>query len=561
MERTQTVEETEYVSTTIVETLTVPTSFFVTVTVSETIVTTQLTTEFSTIVSTHISSVPVTITREGPEVTVPGPGETVTLEPPPVTITEVSECPAPTNDISAAEQAPLDPNSDLTWGCGPGYLCSPPKPQGCNFWADSPLDSFVCAPEDCIRAPPYYQVSWPENETDWYPPTEGYFHLDPRAFGLSFDIFEPPEEVVKTIHGKETTIFTGNYESQTDLTHFPLPSSSAGEGDYHERRDVVMRYAIKERSLWKRDDTVYPSVCYAQCQNAYSESLKTGKSDELCEAGSLFLRSLGACTACVAEYDDETPSSERTYLEDKFKQFSNFCSGSDAEPTNGGGDDDDDDDDDDGPQSQVTTTSDEEVSTQSQAPGNTETSAVPITSETETTSEGSASETGGASPSPSETAGDDDGDDEDSAGPTPTSGAGGGGGSDGDEDDDEGSNDDSDDGNTDGGSNEGSNGGADDDNSDDSGDSDDSDGSSGDGDSPGSGGSGVDSGSDGDSGSSGTGGDSTDDGSGAGGSSPDGTSDDDPDASPTAAQAAAVSHVPGHMAAMLPLLGGLFFLL
>ena len=539
VERTRTVEETQFVPTTIVETLTIPTSFFVTVTISETIVTTQLTTQFSTVVSTRISSVPVTITHEGEPVTVSAPAST---------LTEVSACPAPTAGVGGGTEAPLDPKSDLTWGCSPGYICSPPKPDGCNFWAGSPADSYVCAPENCVRAPPYYFVDWAENTTDWYPPSEDYYHLDPRAFGLSFDIFEPPEELVTVIHGKPTTLWTGNYASQTDLTHYPLPSDVPYEGSAARKRNI----RIAPRRLSKRDNSVYPSVCYSACQNAVSESLHTGKGDNLCKAGSKFLEGVAACTACVAKYDEETPSSDRTYVEDEFEQFINFCSGSDASPTQG------DDDDGDGPASQVT---DPEVSTRSQDTGNTRTDAQPITSTPSSDASSDASsggqatptETEGsspASPTPSETGGNDDGEASSSADSPSASASSSSILGDPDDEDDDGPIESADP--VGGGSGSDSSSGA---------------GGSGSGpdptSSPGSGGSGGD-GDDGDS--SGSPGGSTPGGDGGdtGGSTPpDGTGDGAPPSSTSQniPEAAGVSYVPSHLSALVPLLCGLLFIL
>jgi hypothetical protein len=221
-------------------------------------------------------------------------------------------------------------------------------------------------------------VHWPENDTDWYPPTDGYFNLDPRAFGLSFDIFEPPEVIVTKIHGKKTTITTGNYESQSTLTHYPPPQETSPPASYTEKHPHYIR-----RSLVKRDGTIYPEVCFADCNNAYLESTKTGKTDALCRQGSQFRLELATCNACVEDNSGGVKDSGRTYLDDKFKQFINYCEGDAGTPIQSSSPA--------GPEP-IVTGSQPDVDTRTQDQINTNTAPVPITP----------SSGGGANPSPSQ---------------------------------------------------------------------------------------------------------------------------------------------------------------
>jgi hypothetical protein len=262
---------------------------------------------------------------------------TDTVTRPPTTVTEtalrsISACPAPTN---AAPAPPPNPTSDLTWGCKPGTVCSPPKPAGCNVWADSPADSYVCKPSECIPAPPFNKVTWPEDSTSYYPPTDGYFNLDPRAFGLSFEIFEQTE-VVTVINGRPTTIITGNWVSQTGLTHYPpvstaKPTKRNAGAPLLDHRDVSLPPALHR--LAKRDDTITPAVCFDDCNNCYLEAQSVGKSPALCSSGSAFQSLLSTCNSCIAA---NTPSTlvnpQRTYVDPKFSQFLDYCSGTAPQP-------------------------------------------------------------------------------------------------------------------------------------------------------------------------------------------------------------------------------------
>jgi hypothetical protein len=217
-------------------------------------------------------------------------------------------------------------------------------------------------------------VQWPENETSYYPPTEGYFNLNPNAFGLSYEIFEV-HEIVTKIHGKKTTITTGNWVSQTDLTHFPPEPTTT--------TTTLKNYGrgLPSHRISKRDDTVAPAVCYDICNTAFLEGQRVGPKDELCEEHSPFLDYSASCQECIADNKADLKLTLREYVGPAFEVFWDFCN---VQP----------------PQSQVTTTDlppqtqvtdTPTVQTSTQQPPNTSTEPEPITT-TSTTSSSSSSE-------------------------------------------------------------------------------------------------------------------------------------------------------------------------
>ncbi|KAJ9144808.1 hypothetical protein NKR19_g6340 [Coniochaeta hoffmannii] len=200
---------------------------------------------------------------------------------------------------------------------------------------------------DCIPAPEFPFVEWPVNETGYYPPTEGYFNLNPNTFGLSFDIFEE-EVIVEEIDGTLTTIVTGNWASQTGLSHYPTPSTTSatttayGYGNDNgkkprsqkskARRSTGKHGANHMNAFSKRDETITPAVCYDTCNDCYLEAQAVGKSPALCAAGSPFNISYTDCNNCINENSGQTKMSTKAYLDPKFAQFINFCQATDARP-------------------------------------------------------------------------------------------------------------------------------------------------------------------------------------------------------------------------------------
>jgi hypothetical protein len=236
--------------------------------------------------------------------------QSVTSPPTTITISEPNVCPMPTNTTPVLNPQATGTNS--TWGCQPGYVCSPPKPDDCEFFRNPPDRDYVCDPQNCILAPLFTDVSWPAGKTDYYLPTEGYFNLNPEAFGLSFGIFEETI-VTEQTSGYQSTYSTGDWTSQTDLTHFPPAQATSAA------------VKVKPRNLLKRDDSIVPALCFAPCNNCLIEGQKVGKVNNLlCSAGTPFQDELSACETCAS--NNGAKGSLKTYVQPQFQQFLDFCS-------------------------------------------------------------------------------------------------------------------------------------------------------------------------------------------------------------------------------------------
>jgi hypothetical protein len=244
------------------------------------------------------------ITIVGPTQTVSGPGSTETI-----TESSVVTCPAPTN---SAPVTPQDTGPNALWGCSPGFVCSPPKPDSCTVFAQPPSYDYLCDASFCIPSPPFTPVVWPDHETSFYPPTQGYFNLPPPAFGLDYGIFA--ETVVNGVA-------TGDWSSQASITHFPPAATAAAK----KVRHLPPQARALPAPLQKRDSTIVPAVCYAVCNNCYIEAQKVGKSPALCSSGSAFESELSACESCVQANGDSTKATLQTYVSPEFAPFITFC--------------------------------------------------------------------------------------------------------------------------------------------------------------------------------------------------------------------------------------------
>ncbi|OAA76730.1 glycoprotein X [Akanthomyces lecanii RCEF 1005] len=216
-----------------------------------------------------------TITQSGSTVVLPGstvvlPGTTVTAT------TRITVCPSPTGF-----SAPLDPSSNLTFGCSPGSVCAPRMPAGCNLWPGPPSDDFLCCASDCVPSPPFTLTHWRDNETSYYPPSPGYYNLDPTRFGLTYDIFESPD---------------GRGGGQQGLQS-PVKRATA------------------------------PSQCFDECNNVFVTAEAGGKTDELCRAGSPFRIGFDLCTHCIELHASVLSNALDDYVGPVLAQFLNFCKG------------------------------------------------------------------------------------------------------------------------------------------------------------------------------------------------------------------------------------------
>ncbi|KAM0600517.1 hypothetical protein ACHAPN_000305 [Verticillium nonalfalfae] len=298
-------------------------------------------------------TITTTITETGPETTVtvtedgeviisvvPGPTSviTTTVVLPPVTVTDrppVTPCPAPTNIPGVNPDIPYDPSSNRTWGCEPGFVCNPPKPEGCNLWADSPANDYVCLPKYCIPSPHYALATWPEGETSYYPPSEGYFNLNPNAFGLPFSIFDY-ETIVKTWKHKTWTITTGNWASATELSVYPPRSPTtttipASPPAYETHAHGYGKRQNDDDDDDEDDGTTAPAICFDDCNNCYIEAEAVGKSPRLCASDSQFRADLLTCTTCIDANAVNGVLTRRLYVTPKFGQFLDYCDSQDPD--------------------------------------------------------------------------------------------------------------------------------------------------------------------------------------------------------------------------------------
>ncbi|KKY31403.1 putative glycoprotein x [Diaporthe ampelina] len=181
------------------------------------------------------------------------------------------------------------------------------------------FNNYQCPQEYCKPVKPYFNVTWQEGNTSYYPITEGYFNLNPEAFGLSYEIFSE-EIIVEKIAGYEVTITTGNWASQTSLSELTisttatiLPKSSSIE---KPKRRFTSKKQVKGLSLHKRDTVTQtiPAACFEVCNNANLEAQSRGKVASLCASGSAFNNYREGCNNCIEKNEDQTKLSGRQYF-------------------------------------------------------------------------------------------------------------------------------------------------------------------------------------------------------------------------------------------------------
>ncbi|EKD15359.1 glycoprotein X [Drepanopeziza brunnea f. sp. 'multigermtubi' MB_m1] len=290
--------------------------------------------------ATSLSTIPGIVSTiagpPGPTLTLPPvlsttliPGSTIINPGPSVTASSLVICPKPTN-LPGVAVTPQDKGPNALWGCSPGYVCNVPKPAGCDIFADPPDYDYLCDAKYCIPSPLFPVVTWPKGETAYYPLTEGYFNLNPQAFGLDFTIFVT-NVVVITVAGKygnlETITEAGQYSSQSSA-YTPINSAHAHWKKSREEHVQAREAWVQARDtlhLLKRDASVAPAVCFAQCNNCYIEAQSVGKSPALCAADSAFRSYYEGCQSCVASNSATPEESLAVYVEPKFAEFTGYC--------------------------------------------------------------------------------------------------------------------------------------------------------------------------------------------------------------------------------------------
>jgi hypothetical protein len=174
---------------------------------------------------------------------------------------------------------------DYTWGCAPGYICSP-KNKSCD--TEPPPDTgYQCEPDECVVAPPLCEQ--PDNWGDspqsdkigtilLQPP---YYPLDPTLFGLTTDIFV----------------------------------------------SLQKRGSVVEHPISRRQSSEF-SVCYNECEGANRAAQSLGKTARLCAAGSAFKVALARCQECFTFFATSTSTSQQALavtVEPTYQQYVEYC--------------------------------------------------------------------------------------------------------------------------------------------------------------------------------------------------------------------------------------------
>lgn len=278
---------------------------------------------------------PLETTLSGTPTTLPASTTDVTtvLKAPPITVfssavkAASATCAPPVPTAGAA----IDPLSDLTWGCKPGYVCSPKKPAGCNFFIGLPAPNYVCAAEDCVRAPPFVPAGWTENTTGQYPVVDPYFNLDPAEFGLRPSIFDF-DLLVEDLDGEIFTFSTGNWGTRTS-TDASLPTLGVRKPipvgrKFGSWKRKPWTKALEKHLLPKRQiASTNPPICFGPCNDASIEAGAVGRTPSLCEPTSAYQGYLAACKTCISgnTADNSTKIDERITPSNAFAQFEDYC--------------------------------------------------------------------------------------------------------------------------------------------------------------------------------------------------------------------------------------------
>jgi hypothetical protein len=263
----------------------VPTTIYVTLSSTTTMSTTTTTEKDITIIESFTTTKPVTATEIIEEI--------ITSKVEQVTITLCTS--RDTNPTYTAAIVPLP--SDYTWGCPPGYLCKPQQ-ENCNFEVGLPSESYYCAPDECIAVTPLPtpQLWNPNIYGNSSPVTDPglklnvvdhYFNMNPRDYGLSYDIFVATEAIT--------------YTSTTTILEAPTQ-------------------AVRARQA----QTAVPAACYPWCNNCLLEAQAVGKTPALCVPGSTFEIDVNDCEQCIA-YHKSDNTGTFVQIAPQFQQFIDYC--------------------------------------------------------------------------------------------------------------------------------------------------------------------------------------------------------------------------------------------
>ncbi|OAP54493.1 hypothetical protein AYL99_10941 [Fonsecaea erecta] len=267
-------------STTIVETTTVvsPTTLVVPTTVVS----------LSTVVDIESS----TITDIVPTTIISVVATTATVSTYPGLVTCTSRIINPTY----TPKGPLPTN--YLWGCAPGTICTPPQ-IGCNWEQNPPADTYVCAPEECKPVPELFLPAnlsslWPnptETTCAWDEAPQGFFHLNPQHFGLSFAIFD--------VYGQPLCPAPTTTTTWAEWST-PPPKPTSTWAPKMPRRGIMANPIAEIVS--RQNFLTAPAPCY----RIYDAANQAGQAvglvyDELCLNGTTFQLALTQCRQCAQQ--------------------------------------------------------------------------------------------------------------------------------------------------------------------------------------------------------------------------------------------------------------------
>ncbi|KAJ9605145.1 hypothetical protein H2200_010535 [Cladophialophora chaetospira] len=242
------------------------------ITIYQTIISTSVITTVETQTVTETTTTPTTLT-----VTTPTTDTVTTPTTETATATEIISLYEITSQATSITLCP-------TRIVNPTYTAAGPYP---TDWTPN-----ECIPAEVIPAIlPTWDVDIYGNSTPATNPAlrynaiDNFFNMDPRQFGLSYEIF-----VVQEVLTRTTTIL--------------LPPSPT----------VAARQA----------QTSIPGACYPWCNNCLLEAQSNGKTSKLCVPGSAFEVSLGQCEQCI-DYHKSDSSASFVEIAPQFQQFLDYC--------------------------------------------------------------------------------------------------------------------------------------------------------------------------------------------------------------------------------------------
>ena len=205
-------------------------------------------------------SVPVSLNTGGSPVTVSGGTATGTATATVSTLPTLSICSKRIRNPTYTAPGPIP--TDYTWGCAPGFLCKPPKEDGCEIEAGLPDPGYYCSPDECepvvpLNPPQSWGAPVTSNATAKYVLQDDYFNLGPQNFSLGYGIFVTQSSVVVDQQGGAAT------------TDVPGAKTKRSYADLTVRVARVARAVMAgdQSRLSKRAETA-PPACYDDCSKS-----------------------------------------------------------------------------------------------------------------------------------------------------------------------------------------------------------------------------------------------------------------------------------------------------